>query len=252
MLNSPSFVGNGHDPTWFVGGYPNSSIDSADGQATISDQANSAVNSTNRPGTCLPPRSTKILESDSKFQDSIPDGLHLMESPSSRRHIFPTSKAKFVINSQNINTHATARNGHPGIAANTSVYHPNTMMMPTPISQDFPAYNAADSIATLARPKSQNIAITRSRGCEDSIHHDSSNENLYDWATWRMYHRITSARRSRIASVAPIISYRDDASTPVTLHNETVTPSRRDDGQSVPCLSSIDYSHQGEVFEIEL
>ena len=212
-----------------------------------------AVNSTERSGTCLPPRRTKILESDSKFQDSLPDGLRLTESPSRRRHIFPIVKEKFIHHSHNINTHATtAKNGHLGIAANTSHFHPNTMMMPRPISQDFPAYNAADSIVTLARPKSQNIAIRRSRGCEDSGHHDNSNENLYDWATWRMYHRITSARRSRIASVAPIISYRDDVSTPVTLHNEPVTPSHRDDAQSVPCLSSIDYSHQGEVFEIEL
>ena len=205
-------------------------------------------------------RSTKILESDSKFLDSAREAVRLTESPRGRRLIFPAPKAKFITSSHNhtLNSQPTAHNGHLENPVNTSLHHstlhhPNAIMMPRPISQDFPVYDAADSVVTLARPKSQNIAIKRSRGCEDSNHHDNSTENLYDWATWRMYHRITSARRSRIASIAPITSYSYDmATTPVSLQNESVSPTRSDDSQSAPCLSTIDYSHLGEVFEIEM
>jgi hypothetical protein len=51
--------------------------------------------------------------------------------------------------------------------------------------------------------KSKSIKIKRDRGSDDfaSSSVSASAMQMYDWATWRMYHRITSARRNRSAVV---------------------------------------------------
>jgi hypothetical protein len=59
------------------------------------------------------------------------------------------------------------------------------------------------SFAQQASPskRSKSIKIKRGRGSDDfaSSSVSASAEQMYDWATWRMYHRITSARRNRSA-----------------------------------------------------
>jgi len=66
--------------------------------------------------------------------------------------------------------------------------------------------------------KSRSIQIKRSRRGSDEFASSSvsaSAEQMYDWATWRMYHRITTARRNK-SSVAPLsdgnASYHDTVS----------------------------------------
>lgn len=104
----------------------------------------------------------------------------------------------------------------------------------------------------MSRPRSKSIMIKQSRGHDDADQLDNSAERIYDWATWRMYHRITSARRSR-ASVAPIINKIPSPATAV--HSKPMDdslPNRSDGPHNMErSLASIDYSEDGEVFEID-
>jgi hypothetical protein len=65
---------------------------------------------------------------------------------------------------------------------------------------------------TALKPKSQSIAIKTPRCYEDCYGSENSSEKIYDWATWRMYHRIMSSRKSRHTSVAPFPLYSDGKS----------------------------------------
>jgi hypothetical protein len=66
-------------------------------------------------------------------------------------------------------------------------------------------------VMTRTKPKSRSIKIKQPRRSynkqneEDQIYstYDESEQRMYDWATWRMYDRITTFRRSR-AAVVPV------------------------------------------------
>lgn len=59
----------------------------------------------------------------------------------------------------------------------------------------------AQHTSTSTSKRSKSIMIKRGRGSDDltSASVSASTHEFYDWATWRMYHRITSARRNRSA-----------------------------------------------------
>lgn len=65
------------------------------------------------------------------------------------------------------------------------------------------------------KARSRSIQIKRSRRGSDADFSSSSvsasAEQMYDWATWRMYHRITTARRNK-NSVAPLPEAHDSSS----------------------------------------
>merc|ERR1712232_563361 len=54
--------------------------------------------------------------------------------------------------------------------------------------------------------------------CDESILISNSMEQVYDFATWRMYHRITSARRFQ-EKITPVISHGCLPSTKTKLPN---------------------------------
>ena len=72
----------------------------------------------------------------------------------------------------------------------------------------------------LKKSKSIQIKSNRRRGSDEfsSSSVSASAEQMYDWATWRMYHRITTARRTK-ASVKPLPAGS-------TSHQDTVSSSR--------------------------
>ena len=102
------------------------------------------------------------------------------------------------------------------------------------------------------RPKSKSIEIKRSRESEDSAQMENSIERVYDWATWRMYHRITSARRSRMASVVPFLDYKPSVAIPSLPSEDSMAKTRRSEDSKSSGVSFIDYSDHGEVFELEI
>ena len=127
----------------------------------------------------------------------------------------------------------------------------NSLMMPRAVTPEVAVLRAVNP----ARPKSESIAIKRSRVDEDSFHSEHSTERMYDWATWRMYHRITNARRTRVASVSAEVTYKGESSilrVPPMPPAASMTTSHQDDDHTPQCISSLDYSDQGEVFEIEI
>lgn len=96
---------------------------------------------------------------------------------------------------------------------------------------------------------SNGIAIKRSRQFEGSSH--GSSEKMYDWATWRMYHRITSARKAR--TIVPVeTSFADkvdDASDVMKMDLERrATPNLSDETESITTLTD---PMEGEVFELD-
>ena len=91
------------------------------------------------------------------------------------------------------------------------------------------------------------IAIKRSRP-DDDVFEDNSTERMYDYATWRMYHRITSARRPQ--SFAPHRSYCTEASgntSPLGVSLEHEPPTTR----RIKSLSG-ELSLDGEVFVLDI
>mmetsp|Transcript_31465 Transcript_31465/g.51943 ORF Transcript_31465/g.51943 Transcript_31465/m.51943 type:complete len:209 (-) Transcript_31465:213-839(-) len=128
----------------------------------------------------------------------------------------------------------------------------SAMMMQQPIGHDFPYYE--HSTGSHSRPKSASIEITRPRGYDNSaaLLDSSSAERMYDWATWRMYHRITTARRSR-ASVVPFNNGMAATSTSGNGKNKDQMNLLDDSSSSqTPSLASPDYELEGEVFDFEI
>ena len=83
--------------------------------------------------------------------------------------------------------------------------------------------------------KSRSIQIKRNRRGSDEFPSSSvsaSAEQMYDWATWRMYHRITTARRAK-SSITPLpsgnMSYQDTVAGSRTYRGLSGFP--RNDGQ---------------------
>lgn len=138
-----------------------------------------------------------------------------------------------------------------GSNAFNTIQYPNSMMMSRAVTPEVAAHHGAHP----PRPKSESIAIKRSREDEDSFNSEHSTERMYDWATWRMYHRITNARRYRVATVLPDVSYKHNASilrVPAMPPRESISASHHDDDHTPHSMMSLDYSDQGEVFEIEI
>ena len=136
-------------------------------------------------------------------------------------------------------------NGHQ-IADMFTPPNSKTMIMSRSIDHDFELYDGAQSVPSLSRQKSESIMIKRSRGYDDSVDDDNYTQRKYDYATWSMYHLITSARKAR--GVPPILNNHGGASIPAfKIHTDSSRTNLHDDS-----LLSIDYSHLGEVFEIEL
>jgi hypothetical protein len=102
------------------------------------------------------------------------------------------------------------------------------------------------------RTKSSNIHINRSRNEDDSFS-DYSTERMYDWATWRMYHRITSARRSRrtVAPMAPSHQYFTQSENRYDIHDDSVYPiTGLDDTRRTKSLNDLNL--EGEVFVLDI
>jgi hypothetical protein len=85
--------------------------------------------------------------------------------------------------------------------------------------------------------KSRSIQIRKSRrGSSDefaSSSVSSSAEQMYDWATWRMYHRITTARRNK-AAMAPLHQEREDTSESNARMFRSMVSFPLDGGESSP------------------
>ena len=194
---------------------------------------------------------SKMLEPECSF-DSLPELLRCTEDtespspvPASRRsNLFfrPPQKSRPKV-THNFKT--LVANGHQG-ADTYSPRNSNTMTMPRPIDHEFELYDGAQPVSSPSRQKSQSIMIKRSRGCDNSP--VNSTENMYDSATWRMYHRITSARKNRVASMRPMLNDHEGTSVSATKASIDSALKNLDDDS----LLSIDYSHLGEVFEIDL
>lgn len=106
--------------------------------------------------------------------------------------------------------------------------------------------------------KSANIAIKRSRQDINSIV-DSSMERMYECATWRMYHRITSSRRAKTSVVN--LDRNDKHSNPTenqfdfgtSLMDEPLQmdANQRLDDYAQP-KSPSDFNLDGEVFTLDI
>lgn len=111
------------------------------------------------------------------------------------------------------------------------------------------------------RPKSQSIKIKRSRDTMEDPYASSvcgSSERMYDWATWRMYHRITSARRSR-GAVAPMpqesLSQRDEDHVYRSLSGaqiHDVLPTGYEDSSTVHSPAVSSQTDLEEVFVLDM
>jgi hypothetical protein len=103
-----------------------------------------------------------------------------------------------------------------------------------------------------SRPKSSNINIKRSRNEDDSVS-DYSTERMYDWATWRMYHRITSARRSRttVVPMAPSYQYSTQSENRYDIYDDSLYPNTGlDDSRRTKSLNDLNL--EGEVFVLDI
>ena len=191
-----------------------------------------------KPGCELLPELLRCTESESPSPPVPANRRNLLFPP----QITQKPKPKFTHNFR-----STVANGHK-VASTFSYHNSNRMTMSSPIEHEFAHYNGVQLVSSPSRPKSQSIMIKRSRGCEDSMFLDNSSERMYDWATWRMYHRITSSRKDRVASIRPMDYDHEGASISATkVHGDSALKNLDDDS-----LLSIDYSHLGEVFEIDL
>lgn len=176
-----------------------------------------------------------------KKRDSGPNPNVPVDS-SGRRSLFSPQNAK---NNQSHKIITIAQQ-----LTDTSQPSTNTMTMQRAMNANFPPYEQPTQSAS--RPKSESINIKRLKGYDDSSHFDNSAERMYDWATWRMYHRITTARRSR-ASVVPYGTNNIKAVTDTSAHCSNLT--HESDGHlsdRTPSLASLDYELEDEVFEIEI
>ena len=91
---------------------------------------------------------------------------------------------------------------------------------------------------------------------------ENTSEQMYDWATWRMYNRIVDHRRNqqRIKARKGTSSASGPATPAGGLFPISVGPSsaydsalntRNDDPYEADVLGSCDYIHDGEVFELD-
>jgi hypothetical protein len=87
---------------------------------------------------------------------------------------------------------------------------------------------SSDAQRTIIAKKSRSINIKRSPDALDDLSVSTNTEQIYEWATWRMHHRITSARQARSA-VEPLRnvhssdllprSFQQEATKDYTVHN---------------------------------
>ena len=133
----------------------------------------------------------------------------------------------------------------------------------------------ASSSSSTPRPRSRAIAIKRRSNNYFNMYGSSqyggefptnqsenTSEQMYDWATWRMYNRIVDHRRNqqRIKARKGTSSASGPATPAGGLFPISVGPSsvydsaldaRNDDPYEADVLGSCDYIHDGEVFELD-
>ena len=111
----------------------------------------------------------------------------------------------------------------------------------------------ATDIDESGRTRSQAIAIKRCDSCDEEFASSASGasaEQMYDWATWRMYIRIVDHRRNqslRLQTALPppaIEQVNASAKARVGFATHVSTPK--------DSFSLDDYIYEGEVFEIDI
>jgi hypothetical protein len=122
------------------------------------------------------------------------------------------------------------------------------------------ANQEAPSLSVHHRPRSKAIAIERTRSghessssedqdpCGDLTHSDCNHTDLYDWFTWRMYHRIVDHRQKNPLAPAYYESSRGISAGTSGLSNMVPgSPLTRGNqpSETPPLL-------EGEVFDLEL
>eukprot|EP00543_Licmophora_paradoxa_P002730 CAMPEP_0202443998 /NCGR_PEP_ID=MMETSP1360-20130828/3165_1 /ASSEMBLY_ACC=CAM_ASM_000848 /TAXON_ID=515479 /ORGANISM="Licmophora paradoxa, Strain CCMP2313" /LENGTH=198 /DNA_ID=CAMNT_0049059863 /DNA_START=708 /DNA_END=1304 /DNA_ORIENTATION=+ len=170
--------------------------------------------------------STHPIQEDSTYSDQDCWGW---QPPPTKSHMFASQDAKFESPSINDNT-----------------------MGKTIVHQSMTVRNE--------RPKSSNIMIKQDEKLkkEFSIQHETSAE-MYDWATWQMYHRITSARSIK----SPVKTSTNQSSVcaagPRSVPIPKGTNTASTDGVNRPKKMNDDewptmdqQQLEGEVFEIEI
>uniref|UniRef100_A0A7S1GJZ7 Uncharacterized protein n=1 Tax=Cyclophora tenuis TaxID=216820 RepID=A0A7S1GJZ7_CYCTE len=126
------------------------------------------------------------------------------------------------------------------------------MMVARHLNHEFAAVEQPSASMDMRR-RSNNIAINRSRHPDGNSHGASSNERMYDWATWKMYHRITSARKAR-TTVVPVEDgevelKRQQELASVCDRTSQATPVLEDESESV---STLEEPIEGEVFQLDI
>jgi hypothetical protein len=102
-----------------------------------------------------------------------------------------------------------------------------------------------------SRPKSKAIAIKRNnRRPEECIAaglSEASSEQMYDWATWRMYNRIVDHRRNQRqtmrTSLPPLVA--------MDHHANQMLPRPDMHAHRFESRGAADYIHDGEVFDLD-
>jgi hypothetical protein len=127
----------------------------------------------------------------------------------------------------------------------SSRYHPNAYLNMPEQAQT----NGNDEgliISTRSRP----IAIRR-RTPDEGEESEASCELMYDYATWRMYTRISSHRQKQSLRTLqhPALAAPGGVEEQVVFTNQT--PTQGSLGEE-PNLSSKDYVYDGEVFEMDI